>query len=107
MNCIITTMNKIISAVMILGGCLAFVTSARANELGFWDRFICTGTGTCSVLEGIRQGLPIVVGNTVYGQAQGFNPTSPTVVNTPTGSVLIVPNASGGIYPAAIIKTSN
>ena len=107
MNCIITTMNKIISAVMILGGCLAFVTSARANELGFWDRFICTGTGTCSVLEGNRQGLPIVVGNTVYSQAQGFNPTSPTVVNTPTGSVLIVPNASGGIYPAAIIKTSN
>lgn len=92
---------------MILGGALAFATSAKANELGFWDRFICTGTGTCSVLEANRQGLPMPVGNAVYSQGQGFNPSSPTVVNTPSGSVLIVPNASGGIYPAAIIKTSN
>ena len=88
-------------ASMMLGGAVAVSCSpAQANERGFWDTVICYGAGTCGATQ-----LPPANGYT-YSNPNSLNPTLPTTVLTGQGTVLIVPNYSGGALPRAIIPVS-
>ena len=108
---------------MILGGAIAFAISAPAHSAPWnadcvtfwggkipqdkrtpencpsgrshWDREEASGLGT-----GSRMPAPIAGG---YNP----NPTLPTTVITNSGTVLIVPNYSGGVYPAAVLNVSD
>lgn len=61
-----------------------------------WDKSNDNSNG----IYGIRSTVPVVANGSL-------NPSLPTTVLTPSGGVLIVPNYSGGAYPAAIIQISD
>jgi hypothetical protein len=89
-------------ASMILGGAIAVSCSpAYAKEQTWLDRAICFGNGTCGV-----QGSAPTAGTAYPSQQSVLNPNLPTTVQVGSGSVLIVPNYSGGSLPRAIIPVS-
>ena len=89
-------------ASMMLGGAIAVSCSpAHAREMSWLDRAICFGTGTCDV-----KGSAPTTGTAYPSQQSVLNPNLPTTVQVGTGSVLIVPNYSGGALPRAIIPVS-
>jgi hypothetical protein len=95
--------SKMKTLLLVLG--LLLINPAHANELGFWDKFICRGAGTCYTNAA---GQLTKAGSSGYptNYQYGLNPSLPTTVLTPSGGMLIVPNHSGGGYPAAIIQIS-
>jgi hypothetical protein len=107
---------------VILGGALAFATSARAETpwardcVTFWGSSIPQEQRTaenCPSGHSHWDRTP-ASGVAHYGESMtinttgslSLNPSTVTVINTPSGSQLIVPRSSGGIYPSAVIRTS-
>ena len=88
-------------ASIILGGAIAVSCSPAYAQQSWLDRVVCYGAGTCGATQ-----LPPTNANTYSSTATPLNPTLPTTVQVGTGSVLIVPNSSGGALPRAIIPVS-
>jgi hypothetical protein len=101
---------------IILGGSIAFATSARAEDApveGFFNKMICAGNGTCyrdvegTLRKACSGGSCVMTAADRYrSSANGFNPSMPASITTNAGNILIVPNQNGGIYPSAVINTS-
>lgn len=75
---------------------------------GFWDKFVCMGAGTC--YRDVNGDLRKACSNGGCGSVTAGTPnynnynTGATIVTNNT-TYVVVPNASGGVYPAAILNS--
>lgn len=76
---------------------------------GFWEKFVCMGAGTCyrdadgdlrKACTGNQGCGSVTVGTPNYN-----NYNTGTTIVTNNSTYVIVPKASGGPYPAAIIQS--
>ena len=100
-------MRKLIIAALATVSLNAYAVEDHKVE-GFWEKFVCMGAGTCyrDVNGDLRKACSgSGCGSAMPSAANYSNYNTGATIVTNSTTYVVVPNASGGPYPAAVLNS--